>query len=435
MTAYSEEQRKNASIIREVGKKLGASDRDILIAIMTALQESNLVNVNYGDRDSIGLFQQRRPWGNDAQRMDPYESARMFFEGGHTGQPGLFSKKNRDQMSLTQAAQAVQVSAFPDAYAKHESGAKALMGDNTPAEEYTGGGSMASPQRDNLSWKEMAQQYAWDAAYVKSHPELKKLFDDASAGGMDQVEFDARLKQTSWYRQNSVAHNKAERMRSEQPAEWKAQVEGQTQKILDAAAMMGARMTPAQAKKIAENAFTNGLNDAQIQNIVGGYVNELKNSDHFGGQAGQDEMAVRGLLADYGIKMTQGTIGKWVSDIAVKNRTIDDLKGWVQTQAELAFPAYEKQIKAGHSVKDIASSYMQSMADVLELNPDKLDLQDKTIRQALSFKDAKGQPASMSLTDFERSLRSDARWRKTKNAREEVSGMANDLLQQFGFRA
>lgn len=436
MTAFSDEQKKNAAIIREVGKRVGASDRDILIALMTAMQESNLTNVHYGDRDSLGLFQQRAPWGSDAQRMDPYESARMFFQGGHTGEPGLFSKKNRDSMSLTQAAQAVQVSAFPDAYAKHESGARALMGDTTTAAAYTGGsGSVTSPPRDKLSWKEMAEEYSWNAAYVKAHPDLKALFDRASAEGMDQTEFDAALKQTAWYRDNSVAYNKAQRMQAEQPKEWAVEVERQTQKILDAAGLMGARLSPAQAKKIASNAFTFGWNDAQIQNTLGGYVNELKNSDHYGGQAGKDEMAVRGLLSDYGIKMTQSTIGKWVSDIAVGNKTIDDVKGWVQTQAELAFPSYEKQIKSGMTVKDIASSYTQQMADTLELNPDTIDLHDKTIRNALSYKDAKGQPTTMSLTDFERSLRSDARWRKTKNARDEVSNTAMQVLQDFGFRA
>jgi hypothetical protein len=60
--------------------------------------------------------------------MDPYESARMFFEGGHTGQPGLFDKKTRDQMGLGEAAQAVQVSAFPDRYALQESAARDLLG-------------------------------------------------------------------------------------------------------------------------------------------------------------------------------------------------------------------------------------------------------------------------------------------------------------------
>lgn len=136
--ALTEEQRRNAATIISVGRSLGASDRDVTIALMTALQESGLRNLSYGDRDSVGLFQQRAPWGSFEERTNPRESARMFFQGGRGGQPGLFSKTNRNEMSLTQAAQAVQVSAFPDAYAKHEKSALELLG--TAA-----GGSSGSP--------------------------------------------------------------------------------------------------------------------------------------------------------------------------------------------------------------------------------------------------------------------------------------------------
>lgn len=126
--AFSDEQRQNAAVIISVGRSLGASDRDLQIALMTALQESGLRNLSYGDRDSVGLFQQRDAWAPYASRMNPYESAKMFFTGGQQGQRGLLDFKTRDKMSLTQAAQAVQVSAFPDAYAKHESAATELLG-------------------------------------------------------------------------------------------------------------------------------------------------------------------------------------------------------------------------------------------------------------------------------------------------------------------
>lgn len=129
MANWSPEQLSNVRAIATVGRQVGASQRDILIAIMTAMQESGLRNLNYGDRDSVGLFQQRTPWGSLSQRMDPVESARMFFLGGHgAGQGGLLSIGNRDSLSLSQAAQRVQRSAFPDAYGKHENEAKQILG-------------------------------------------------------------------------------------------------------------------------------------------------------------------------------------------------------------------------------------------------------------------------------------------------------------------
>lgn len=109
---------RNAAIIYQVGRNLGASNRDIQIALITALTESNLINVNYGDRDSLGLFQQRAAWAPAGDRMDPWKAARMFFLGGQQGQRGLFDFKDRNQMGMGEAAQAVQVSAFPDRYAE-----------------------------------------------------------------------------------------------------------------------------------------------------------------------------------------------------------------------------------------------------------------------------------------------------------------------------
>lgn len=128
MADWTADQRANASTIIQVGTQLGASTRDIQIALMAAMQESELRNLSYGDRDSVGLFQQRNAWGTFAQRTNPAEAARMFFTGGHAGQRGLLSFADRDHMGLAQAAQAVQVSAYPDAYAKWQNDAESLLG-------------------------------------------------------------------------------------------------------------------------------------------------------------------------------------------------------------------------------------------------------------------------------------------------------------------
>ena len=118
----SDEQNQIARTIYMTGKQRGASDRDIQIALMTAFQESGMRNINYGDRDSVGVFQQRtsQGWGSVAQIMDPTYSTNKFFDS-------LLKLNGRDKMALTQAAQAVQRSAFPNAYAKHEGKAANIL--------------------------------------------------------------------------------------------------------------------------------------------------------------------------------------------------------------------------------------------------------------------------------------------------------------------
>lgn len=112
--ALSTEQAENASIIAAVAVRRGLPARAISIAIATAYQESKLINVKHGDRDSLGLFQQRpsQGWGTAQQIMNPYYSAGKFYDA-------LVRVDGYQDMPITKAAQAVQHSAFPDAYADH----------------------------------------------------------------------------------------------------------------------------------------------------------------------------------------------------------------------------------------------------------------------------------------------------------------------------
>lgn len=114
------EQVGNAEIIWTVALRAGTGDRGAVVGIATALQESGLRNLSYGDRDSVGMFQQRAGWGSVATRMDPEKSAGLFYAA-------LKKVAGWREMSVTRAAQAVQVSAFPTAYAKHEKPATGLV--------------------------------------------------------------------------------------------------------------------------------------------------------------------------------------------------------------------------------------------------------------------------------------------------------------------
>ena len=112
------DQAANASLIAAISVQRGLPPRAASIALATAMQESRLRNINYGDEagpDSRGLFQQRpsQGWGTEAQVMDPVYASNAFYNG-------LVKVPGYETMEITQAAQAVQRSAFPRAYAQHE---------------------------------------------------------------------------------------------------------------------------------------------------------------------------------------------------------------------------------------------------------------------------------------------------------------------------
>jgi len=114
------EQAGNAAIITGEAIRRNLAARASTVALVTAWQESSLRNLDYGDRDSLGLFQQRpsQGWGTPKQIMDPWYAAGKFYDA-------LVKLKHWQSDDITAVAQAVQNSAFPDAYRKHEDAGRA----------------------------------------------------------------------------------------------------------------------------------------------------------------------------------------------------------------------------------------------------------------------------------------------------------------------
>ena len=115
------EQARNAAIIAGVAVRRGLPARAVTIALATAYQESHIRNLDHGDRDSLGLFQQRPSmgWGTAQQIRDPHYAAGQFYEA-------LVKIRNYQTLPITVAADKVQRSAFPKAYADHETDARVL---------------------------------------------------------------------------------------------------------------------------------------------------------------------------------------------------------------------------------------------------------------------------------------------------------------------
>nr|WP_206323581.1 hypothetical protein [Streptomyces sp. HNM0574] len=115
------QQASNAATITAVASQRKLPERAVTIALATAMQESALRNIEHGDRDSVGLFQQRpsQGWGTEAQILDPVYATGKFYDH-------LVEIPGYSRLPLTVAAQRVQRSGFPQAYAKHEANASLL---------------------------------------------------------------------------------------------------------------------------------------------------------------------------------------------------------------------------------------------------------------------------------------------------------------------
>lgn len=159
---YGAEQMTNAKLIIDIGARRGIADHGIVVALMAAMTESGLRNLNHGDRDSLGLFQMRpsQGWGTPAQVTNPTYAVNKFYDV-------LLTVPNWQGLSPGAAAQAVERSAFPDRYNKHEQTAREILGtvrSITCPSSATNGPRVSNPRAEtvvNAALSQLGVPYAW----------------------------------------------------------------------------------------------------------------------------------------------------------------------------------------------------------------------------------------------------------------------------------
>lgn len=281
--------------------------------------------------------------------------------------------------------------------------------------------------------KLLAQRYGWTLSVLQGIPELWNLFNQAVKGNWSPDEFGARVKATTWYQTHSDQYRQMYVLEKSDPSKWARIQTEMFSKVHDLASSMGVKYDADLFGKVTRQALYNGWSDAQIRNALGGML-DFASGSHFGGDAGQAEATLRAYAYNMGVKLGDSTLKTWLQQMAKGDKTIEDFQAYMQTVAEQTFPAFAQQIKSGVTVRQLADPYIQSMASILEVNANQLDLNDPTIRKALTDVGSDGtNKGGVPLWQFEYQLRQDPRWLKTNNARESINSVAHSILKDWGF--
>jgi len=286
------------------------------------------------------------------------------------------------------------------------------------------------PAPKGIDKEALAQQYGWSMAVLRSDKELFSVFNRMVKEGWTEPKFVAELRSTKWFQKHSEAWRQNEVLKRADPATWEQRRTALAVKIQDQGRALGAVMTGKQMATIAANAMAFGWDEGQIRNTLAGYI-KASPGRTFIGQAGEAQRALTRTAHLNGIKL--GSLQGWVRQIAAGNQTLDDYENHIRQMAKHAFPVWAKELDAGMNLADLAAPYTQSMGQILELNPQDIDLFDPTIRRALSAPDpGTGKPTAKPLWQFETELRKDKRWLRTNNAQNALMSTGHQLLQSFG---
>lgn len=261
----------------------------------------------------------------------------------------------------------------------------------------------------------MAQYFNVDPETINENdPLLQKVFDDK--GGLKFSDFEALLRSDPRYK-----GTKAE-----------GQQKDFSQAIADRALALGVTLAAKDVDEIVNNALSMGISASS--SLVDGLIRAKLTyapGAALGGAAGGALAQLKKTAAANGIDFdTQfGTQAQtWLSKI-LQGESPDTFENVIRETAAAGLPDSVKSLlKLGVNLDTVYAPYKNIMASVLEVNPETINLNDKTLRSAI------GPDKEMTLYDWERSLRKDPRWQYTNNARQEVSSIGLNVLQQLGFQ-
>ncbi|MHB1100013.1 MAG: hypothetical protein ACYCZR_10700 [Burkholderiales bacterium] len=268
--------------------------------------------------------------------------------------------------------------------------------------------------------------------------------EDEQGGEWDANRTAIEITQSQWYQSRDGMQRQAENARLSDPASWSRNVDDITATLLAQATKMGAVLTGDEARKLADSILRDNWD--YIQRAPDGSIPESVLNAHlvpliaakpdgsFGGQAGMNATSIRQLADAYGVRMTDKWYLDTVQALQSGRLTEVDVRNQLVANSRSTWSAMGDSISETTTVKDLASSYIQTMASVLEIDPDMVDLETPEIRQALTFIDpGTGKPRQKTVWEFEQGLRKDPRWDRTQQGQKELSDAGMQMLRDFGF--
>jgi hypothetical protein len=300
--------------------------------------------------------------------------------------------------------------------------------DAQKGDQNKGGGG---EKKDTINQDDIEEEYGLSYALFKAFPELDDLLKKAIANSYTAQRFQVELRQTKWFQKHSDIWRENTALFYSDPATFEERLGTVTTKLGDLAASVGARLTPNTLSRLAKRALLTGMSDEELRDVLSRHVKP--SAQGYTGDLASIEQSLRSTAYANGVRIQDDQIQKWMKAIVRGEANEDQFRTNIRNMAAAAFPLYGEQVKAGVDLIDVATPYMNSMSEILELAPGSFDLTDPLVRKALSGnRDAKGNAAPMNTSEFEDMLRQDKRWGYTRQANDSAKSMASAIAQMWG---
>jgi len=314
------------------------------------------------------------------------------------------------------------------------------------------------PPPPALTPDDFMAKYGVQAALINSDPELKKLFNEASKNSWTADKFASQFLNTNWSKTHAETWQAAETARLSAPATYAQSYNNMRNAIARLTGTMGETLTPDQLGKevtdfskpvdrnpndivqwALDQSWGKGADTAAIKQHIaelgkinlampgGETANTMMTLKQFAGDMGMGNLALKGGT-DY--------FSKAAESMLLGKSTIDTWKNDILSQAKTRYSAFAPAFDSGQTLRTVSAPYLNSIANLLEVPVDQIDLSSSTgygkmVTDALTGTDP-ANPKPTALYDFQKAIKNLPEWGYTNNARDSVMPGVHGLLQLFG---
>lgn len=270
-------------------------------------------------------------------------------------------------------------------------------------------------------------------------PEIRDLLNQAVAGKWTADRFVMSVASTSWWKNTPATQREWVVRLATDPAQAYTEMETGADQIRNLTAQLGVPMfSPEQAKEVWLWTKVAGYDENGVRAYVSRKAFELGgNQEAGGGRMGQLVQEMFQLSHDFGY--TPSNLSSEILNHAQWLMSVGgsvDTTGWkskMQEYASAFYAPYAEDIKGGKSVREVAQPIIARVSQLLEMNPDSLDMSDPVMKKALTeWNVENGVNRAYTLREIEDTTRKDSRWLKTDNAMEDAAKMMAEIGQRFG---
>lgn len=316
---------------------------------------------------------------------------------------------------------------------------------NATAGQITGGSYQADTGGQFTSMEEDPSNYTDDEliAYVQQNygsmswalgiPEVRDILFSGIRDGWSEARIQAAVQASNYYKKSSDRQRQWTVLYATNPGEAAQQLQLTIGDLNRMARTLGVSITRDRLQMVAWNAVSMGWDGEEMQRALLGEANW--NGRHIGefGTIGATVTQVNQAAEAYGIRLNRDRALGITRDILSGAATMDSITAGFKTQAKALFPAFAQELDAGMRLSDIAQPYMQTAAELLEINPAEMRLTDPLWSSPLTRRQ-NGKPSPMSLDEWTTHVMSDKKygWDRTNNAMAAAAGFVEDLGGLFG---